>query len=125
MAHAFAVPFAGAPAQSAGAEDRRSRLRLTRRGRLVLIALPSFLGAVLLLAFLSGLIAPAHAGDTAPTVTHTRQVTLQQGQSLWTVAAQYAPDRDPRAVIGEIVELNNLDSTNVAAGQQIQVPTAG
>ena len=125
MAHAFAVPFAGAPARSTGAQAPHPRLRLTRRGRLVLIALPSFLGAVLLLAFLSGLIAPAHAGDTAPSVTHAKQVTLQQGQSLWAVAAQYAPDRDPRVVIDEIVELNNLDSTRVVSGQQIEVPTEG
>ncbi|WP_246036304.1 LysM peptidoglycan-binding domain-containing protein [Sinomonas susongensis] len=118
MAHAFAVPFGTAPAQ-------RTRLRLTRRGRLVLIALPAFLASVLLLAVLSGLIAPAHAGDSPASVTHTTQVTLQEGQSLWTVASQYAPDRDPRVVIGEIVELNNLDSTKVLPGQQIQVPTAG
>lgn len=118
MAHAFAVPFGAAPAEHA-------RLRLTRRGRLVLIALPAFLASVLLLAFITGLIAPAHAGDAAPSGTHTTQVTLQEGQSLWAVAAQYDPDRDPRVVIGEIVELNNLDSSKVLPGQQIQVPTAG
>lgn len=125
MAHAFAIPFAGAQARPRGAQAHTARLRLTRRGRLVLIALPVFLASMVLLAFITGLIAPAHAGDAAPSVTHTRQVTLQEGQSLWTVAAEYAPDRDPRVVIGEIVELNNLDSTKVLPGQQIQVPTAG
>ncbi|NUP73590.1 MAG: LysM peptidoglycan-binding domain-containing protein [Sinomonas sp.] len=106
------------------ASVREPRLRLTRRGRFVLIALPIFLATVLLLAGLAALISPARAGDAAPVGTHTVQVTVQQGQSLWTVAAEYAPDRDPRAVIGEIIELNSLDSARVLPGQQLLVPSA-
>jgi len=117
VAHAFAAPFGG----STGAVPQ---LRLTRRGRLVLIAFPAFVVSVLLLIGLAALVSPARAGNSAPVVTESVQVTVQQGQSLWSVAAQYAPDRDPRAVISEIVELNNLDSTRVLPGQQLLVPRA-
>lgn len=118
MAHAFAVPFGGRPAAA-------PRLRLTRRGRLVLVAFPAFVVSVLLLAGLAGFLSPARAGDSAPAVTSSIQVTVQQGQSLWSVAEQYAPDRDPRVVIGEIVELNGLDSARVLPGQQLLVPRQG
>lgn len=114
MAQAFAAPFGAAPVAP--------RLRLTRRGRLVLIAFPVFVASILLLAGLTAMLSPARAGDSAPVQTQTVQITVQQGQSLWSVAAQYAPDRDPRVVIGEIVELNGLDSARVLPGQQLLVP---
>ncbi|MDQ4502666.1 LysM peptidoglycan-binding domain-containing protein [Sinomonas sp. ASV322] len=137
MAHAFAAPLGGEPvslldallgeraeayeepARRAGAQ---SKLRLTRRGRFVLIAMPMFIVSVLLLVGLAAFMSPAHAGDTAPARIDAVQVTVQQGQSLWSVAAQYAPDRDPRVVISEIVDLNGLDSTRVQPGQQLMVP---
>ena len=133
MAHAFAAPFA-APQRALldellGGRDAaarpavpRAKLRLTRRGRFVLIALPVFLASVLLLVGLAALMSPARAGETAPVGTPAVQVTVQQGQSLWSVAAQYAPDRDPRIVIGEIIDLNGLDSVRVVPGQQLLVP---
>lgn len=137
MAHAFAVPFAGEPVtlldallgereEDDAAAPRRvvqPKLRLTRRGRFVLIAIPTFIVSVLLLVGLAALVSPARAGETAPPRVDGVQVTVQQGQSLWSVAAQYAPDRDPRVVIGQIVELNGLDSTRVLPGQQILVPS--
>lgn len=145
MAHAFAAPFgapqrvllddllgprelSGARAQGETAiaarrrESVRPKLRLTRRGRFVLIAVPVFLACILFLAGLAALMSPARAGDAAPSTTPAVQVTVQQGQSLWSVAAEYAPDRDPRVVVGQIVELNGLDSARVQPGQQLLVP---
>ncbi|MDQ0732672.1 LysM peptidoglycan-binding domain-containing protein [Arthrobacter sp. B1I2] len=109
--------------------DRRTptaaTLRLTRRGRIVLIGVPLVLLAVLLMS-LSGLFnSPAKASDSAAglAVTPTVTVTVQAGQSLWAIAGAVAPDRDARDVVADIVQLNNLSAGAVLPGQQLFVPT--
>ncbi|MFP5313136.1 MAG: LysM peptidoglycan-binding domain-containing protein [Actinomycetes bacterium] len=100
-------------------------LRLTRRGRIVLIGIPLILLAALLLS-LSGLFnSPAKASDSTGhlSLTPTVTVTVQSGQSLWAIAGTVAPDRDARDVIADIVQLNNLTAGTVAPGQQLFVPT--
>lgn len=100
-------------------------LRLTRRGRFVFFGLPLILLAALLLSLAGFLTAPAKAADspaslaTTPTVT----VTVQPGESLWTIAGTVDPKRDPRDVVAEMVQLNNLDAAPVLPGQQLFVPT--
>ncbi|MDN3937251.1 LysM peptidoglycan-binding domain-containing protein [Arthrobacter sp. 1P04PC] len=100
-------------------------MRLTRRGRFVFFGLPLILLAALLLSLAGFLTAPAKAADspaslaTTPTVT----VTVQPGESLWTIAGTVDPKRDPRDVVAEIVQLNNLDAAPVLPGQQLFVPT--
>lgn len=99
-------------------------LRLTRRGRVVLIGIPLVLLAALLF-FLAGFLnAPAKAADSAAdlALTPTVSVTVQSGESLWGIAAQVAPERDPRDVIADIVQLNNLNAGTVLPGQQLFVP---
>ncbi|MBX7442558.1 MULTISPECIES: LysM peptidoglycan-binding domain-containing protein [unclassified Arthrobacter] len=101
------------------------RIRLTRRGRLVLIGIPAMLLAVLLLS-LSGLFnSPAKASDSAADLglTPTVTVTVQPGQSLWAIAGEVAPGRDARDVVADIVQLNNLAAGAVLPGQQLFVPT--
>lgn len=100
-------------------------LRLTRRGQIVLIGVPLVLLAVLLVS-LSGLFnSPAKASDSAAdlAVTPTVTVTVQAGQSLWSIAGAVAPDRDARDVVADIVQLNNLSAGTVLPGQQLFVPT--
>ncbi|MHC6593538.1 LysM peptidoglycan-binding domain-containing protein [Arthrobacter sp. C152] len=104
-------------------------LRLTRRGRIVLIGIPAMLLAVLLLSLamsLSGLFnSPAKASDSAADLRLTPAVTLtvQPGQSLWSIAGEVAPERDARDVVADIVQLNNLPAGAVLPGQQLYVPT--
>jgi hypothetical protein len=101
-------------------------LRLTRRGQVVLIGIPLVLLAALLF-FLAGFLnAPAKAADSAAdlALTPTVSVTVQSGESLWGIAAQVAPERDPRDVIADIVQLNNLNAGTVLPGQQLFVPAA-
>lgn len=99
-------------------------LRLTRRGRVVLIGIPLVLLAVLIFLLAGFLNAPAKAADSAAdlSVTPTVSVTVQSGESLWAIAAAVAPERDPRDVIADIVQLNNLTSGAVVPGQQLFVP---
>nr|WP_309818339.1 LysM peptidoglycan-binding domain-containing protein [Pseudarthrobacter sulfonivorans] len=100
-------------------------LRLTRRGRIVLIGIPLVILAAILLSLAGFLTSPAKAADSAAdlSVTPTVTVTVQAGQSLWAIAGAAAPGRDPRDVIADIVQLNNLTAGGVVPGQQLFVPT--
>lgn len=99
-------------------------LRLTRRGRIVLIGIPLILLAALLLSLAGFLNSPAKASDSPADLvsTPTVSVTVQPGQTLWGIAASVAPDRDARDVVADIVQLNNLPGGPVIPGQQLFVP---
>ena len=115
---AFPAPsFGSAAPRTAGA---RVRLRLTRRGRAVLmalIALPIVVGA--LVFALNGGVAAATGEQNHATFQY---VTVQPGDSLWSVAERLAPNADPRNVIADLVSLNGLESAVVTPGQQLAVP---
>ena len=105
---------------------RPTRLRLTRRGRIVLIVIPLSLLALAVLALWAALMAPAHAGTEALAGPgHAVTVTVRPGESLWTIAARTTPGQDPRVTIGQIRELNDLDGSRVVPGEQLLVPIAG
>jgi len=99
-------------------------LRLTRRGRIVLIGIPLVLLAALLLSLAGFFNSPAKASDSAAELQATSAVTVtvQPGQSLWGIAAAVVPDRDARDVVADIVQLNNLSAGAVFPGQQLFVP---
>ncbi|XAS68876.1 LysM peptidoglycan-binding domain-containing protein [Micrococcaceae bacterium Sec5.7] len=100
------------------------RLRLTHRGRIVLIGLPLVVLVAILMSLAGFFNAPAKAADSAAdlSATPTVSVTVQAGESLWAIATAVAPERDPRDVIADIVQLNNLDAGRVMPGQQLFVP---
>ena len=97
---------------------RRSTVRLTRRGRLVvfLIALVAVLSVGIVLA--QGSVATGEKGTPAP----TRVVMVGAGDTLWDIAAGIAEDGDVRGTMQEIEELNALESGSLAAGQKLLVP---
>ncbi len=105
-------------------------LRLTRRGRMLLLGGPALaVTAVLvfsLLAVLLGALAsPANAAVKNSPVDmsdYALPVTVLQGDSLWKIAAASDPTRDVRDVVAEIVALNELDTGVVQAGQRLYVP---
>ena len=99
-------------------------LRLTRRGRFVFFGLPLIVLAALILSLAGFLNAPAKAADSSAelSLTPTVTVTVQPGESLWTIAGSVAPERDPRDVVADIVQLNNLGAARVLPGQQLFIP---
>jgi hypothetical protein len=107
------------------AATRQAPLRLTRRGRFVFFGLPLILLAALVLSLAGFLNAPAKAADSAAelSLTPTVSVTVQPGESLWAIAGAVDPERDPRDVVADIVQLNNLEAPRVIPGQQLYVPT--
>lgn len=97
---------------------RRSTVRLTRRGRLVVfvLALTAVLAVGVFLA--SGSVATGEKGEPVP----TRTVMVGSGDTLWAIAAEIADDGDVRSMVNEIEELNHLESGMVTLGQQLLVP---
>jgi Tfp pilus assembly protein FimV len=96
-----------------------STVRLTRRGRLVVVI------AALLVAFAIGVFVTA-AGSVATqepgTPEPTQIVQVGAGDTLWDIAAGLADDGDVRAVMEEIKQLNALDSAVLQSGQRLVVP---
>ena len=123
------VVLSGVASTGMPAKTTRS-FQLTRRGRLVLLGVPAIaLAAVVVLvsmAFVFGSMAsPAHASAQYPAVDmadYARTVTVLQGESLWSIAAESDPNRDVREVVSEIVALNELGAGVLQAGQQLFVP---
>ena len=115
---------------------------LTARGRgvvrLLALAVATAvlaMGLVLVWVALAATVAPgASAGDGAagvlsgageddgPGAGGTIAVVVAPGDTLWQLAREHAPDRDPRAVVTDIVALNDLGSSDVQAGAEVLVP---
>lgn len=94
-------------------------LRLTRRGRLVVV----LVCAVVVLALsAAGSHVASGAASTPPGQVHETMI-VQPGQTLWTIAQELGIERDVREVIHDIEELNGLPSARIRAGQRLIVPT--
>lgn len=66
-------------------------------------------------------------GANATADTHTGQfeyVTVMAGQSLWELALDIDPGADPRDVIYEVLQLNQLTTAQVQPGQRLAIPAA-
>ena len=100
---------------------QRTPVRLTRRGRLVVVTL---LAVVALLAVVVGSLRAVDATtqSSAPVVQH---VTVAPGETLWQIAGRVAPYDDRRDTVDRIIELNGLRSAKVGAGQDLLVPARG
>jgi hypothetical protein len=119
-----AASVGGAASSGGTGSARQAPLRLTRRGRFVFFGVPLILLAVLVLSLSGFLNAPAKASESAAelSLTPTVSVIVQPGESLWAIAGAVAPERDPRDVVADIVQLNNLDAARVLPGQTLFVP---
>lgn len=79
-------------------------------------ALPLIVGGLLL--------APAGiaAADSGGAAVSYQRVTVESGQSLWTIAERLAPHADPRDVVSAIADLNGLDGSIVTPGESLAIP---
>ena len=110
------------PPPTAMSSSPRTRLRLTRRGRVVfttLGAIPLVVWALVTILGSGGAAAEAGAELGARTFDY---VTVHHGDSLWAIAESIAPQGDPREVIAEIMRLNGLDEATVEPGQRLALP---
>lgn len=96
-----------------------TRLRLTRRGRAVIAALVSLPLVIALVSMaLNGGGATATSGDLV-----VATVTVEAGESLWSVAATIAPDASTADVVADLIAVNDLSSAELLPGQVLVIPS--
>jgi LysM repeat protein len=127
----FSIGSIGASApsgvRSSGGTPASVRLRITRRGRLVLTTLvvsPLLAFGVVAGVNATSAIATSVGAGSSAAVVDFEYVTINAGESLWQVAERIAPASDPRDVVADIVSLNQLTSSSVEAGQRVAIPSA-
>jgi uncharacterized membrane protein YadS len=107
-------PRPGAPAAvlAGGPVVSAPRLRIVP-GRVVLFVVVLSAVASLLLPRLAAL-----ASSPAEPRTHV----IERGETLWEVAQDAAPGRDPRDYVGRLLRANRLTSPEIHPGQELVLP---
>ena len=106
--------------RAAGAVPSR-RIRLTRRGRIVVAALAVVAACGLLVAGASAAQASGPAAAHAATGSGQR-IIVQPGSTLWSIAETADPHADARTVVQEMLQANRLKTADITAGQRLWVP---
>ena len=99
-------------------QQSHTRLRLTRRGRVVLTtlaAIPVVIAAMMFALNGGGAIATSGAGQPL------EQIVVLPGETLWQLAEDYAPDADPRDFIADVLSVNELTGS-IQPGQELLIP---
>ena len=91
-----------------------------RRSGLVRVLVAAVVSAVAWAGF--SLLAPSRA-DSATLPTEVMSYTVRPGDTLWSYAESITPQGgDVSQTVDELMDLNNLDSSALTAGQRIIVP---
>jgi nucleoid-associated protein YgaU len=113
------VPSRRAVASRPAPDPRASvRLRPTRRARRLAVVL-ALAGGVAVGSWVGPLLG---GGGSALRLAGDSSVVVQQGDTLWSIASSLDGDRDVRAVVDEIQELNGLRGADVRPGQILLLP---
>jgi nucleoid-associated protein YgaU len=93
-------------------------VRLTRRGRLLLLVLALCAGALL-----AAVLAPTLSGSTQELEpAGSRSVVVEPGDTLWSIATSVAGDEDVRGVVDALQEVNHLSGSALSPGQVLRLP---
>jgi len=94
-------------------------VRLTRRGKAVVLTLALLVIAILVVMFGPSTSATGNAG----TPQQTTMVRVLPGHTLWQIASDANPNGDIRATVDDIVRLNSLPNASaLQMGSEIAVP---
>jgi hypothetical protein len=96
---------------------RRPPLRLTRRGRAVVLGF-----FVLMASLASAILFTTASRASNPEAAPTPTVVVQPHDTLWSIATRTSPRRDPYAAVAEIQRLNNLEGYVVHPGETLVLP---
>ncbi len=109
------APARASSAARASAAARSLPVRLTRRGYVAL--------GLLVASLTVGLGWLAHSSALAASSTPTRPpavVTVEPGDTLWSIASRVAPRRDPREVVAGLERVNHLSTVVLQPGQRLR-----
>ncbi|NHC13658.1 LysM peptidoglycan-binding domain-containing protein [Motilibacter deserti] len=95
-----------------------SHLRLTTRGKAVIVVALAIL-ALLALSWGRGGGVQASSTSAGPATAYT---SVEPGDTLWAIALRVAPQDDPRDTVDRILELNALTTAKIEPGQRLIVP---
>lgn len=109
-------------AQRVAVARRPGRVRLTRRGRVVIAAVLATLALLVVGLTAAARAQAASSGSPAAAYRGMTRVVVQPGQTLWSIAMRAAPSADPRAVVQRIMDVNGLRGTTIQPGRQLWVP---
>ncbi len=90
-------------------------LRLTRRGRIVVIVL---VAALLTIAVSLAKVASSASSNPRPAPVHV----VVPGETLWRIAQSEHPGGDLRVEVAKIMSFNHLSTATVVPGQAIRLP---
>ena len=94
-------------------------VRLTRRGRLVVVGFALLVMLVLGVVWGSGSVATLHPGTPVP----TKIVVVEPGDTLYGIAADVAPDGQVADMVEKLQQMNGLDDPMLQVGQHLRVPS--
>ena len=94
-------------------------MRLTMRGKVVFSSLIAGVVVFSTLIFSSS-DASARSADIQDKHNY---VTVLTGDTLWDLAATIDPQGDPRDLVFELMDINNLASAELSPGQELLIPT--
>jgi nucleoid-associated protein YgaU len=97
-------------------------VRLTSRGRAVVVSLAVAAAAAVCTLLAAGGAAAASHGSPGAGYQGLHQVVVKPGQTLWSIASAAEPAADPQAVIQQIEAANSLPTGTIRAGQVLWVP---
>jgi len=121
MSLAISPPVTTTPRRLPVRRSSQAHLRLTLRGRLVIFM------AVLVVALVGltvGRLATSASASNSESGGTSTEVVVQPGETLWQIAEAAVPSADPRETVAVIMELNDLSTASVQAGQSLLVPVA-
>ncbi|GAA1006891.1 hypothetical protein Aple_091780 [Acrocarpospora pleiomorpha] len=95
-------------------------VRLTRRGRIVLI---TFVAALTLLVLWYGTRAAVTASTGRPDHSGLPWVTVQEGDTLWEIATAVSEGNDPGPMVRQIMNLNGLPDPLIRPGSKLYLPS--
>ena len=76
---------------------------------------------VLITGLAASTLARSAAGGRRPAPVALTHVVMP-GETLWGIATELSPNADPRDTVALLVEVNNLPSSGVLAGQRLVIP---
>ena len=102
----------------APASIRRTPRAVRIRGRVMIFgaSILTIIGIVIASGQLAG------ASDIAQSASATEMVTVQAGDSLWSLATKAVLTGDPRDTVQRIRELNGIEGSVIAIGDRLVVP---
>ncbi len=100
------------------APESKPSLRLTRRGRLVVVLASATVALALMVPLGGWATASLSSGSPEP----VRVIEVAPGQTLYGIAGDLAPAGEVRDMVHRIQQLNSLSGAGISEGQKLSVP---